>query len=704
MEKQLEHNLAALFLKMQTILHIPERSVQEVIKQLCDIHYLSEPLLHHKVKMILKEYDSEIDESIVKQVSSAVSETNVMTTFCGKVGSLATTKKRASYVSKNFPLVMPVEYVVDKDKKSVVYVPIQQMLQKLLSRTDVLDKAMSEEIHVPNEYKTHVDGVYFRENGLLTSDEFTIAIGLYIDDFEVANPLGTSKKKHKMCAVYWVIVNMPAKYRASLNSIQLALICNTTTVKECGYDKVLDPLIHDLMSLEKDGVYIEALGASVKGTVLYVAADNLGAHALAGFYENFSVDKFCRFCMASRSDTQEQEVRSGAFELRDKDRHDRQVQEVMEDPELGRKYGVKKECPLTAKLEPDLMHDLLEGIVPVELSLCLSDLISKGYFNLETLNQAIRSFTYTFTDKTDQPQPITKGFSTKGTIGGNAHENWCLIRLLPFLVGQYVPPGEKAWEVLMLVKDIVELVVAPRFTDETLYFLECKLAEHSELLQSTFPELRLRPKHQYIEHYPQLIKAFGPLCDVWTMRFEGKHKFFKKVIRDAQNYRNVALTLAVKHQKAVSYHLDSSSFFKPSVEMEKVTTVSVSSFPDNIQMVLRQKIHKPAAVFVASSICLDGVTYKADMVVSAGSCSGLPDFRQITQIVAVHTEIMFVCRVMSAWYHEHLRSYEVCYSDVTPPPPPLCVVPLSELNDVFPLSAYRIGGKLMVTLKRYILC
>ncbi len=148
---------------------------------------------------------------------------------------------------------------------------------------------------------------------------------------------------------------------------------------------------------------------------------------------------------------------------------------------------MKKECPLTAKLEhfhvvkgypPDLMHDLLEGIVPVELSLCLSDLISKGYFNLETLNQAIRSFTYTFTDKIDQPQPITKGFSTKGTVGGNAHENWCLIRLLPFLVGQYVPPGEKAWEVLMLVKDIVELVVAPRFTDETLYFLECKLAEH----------------------------------------------------------------------------------------------------------------------------------------------------------------------------------------------------------------------------------
>ncbi len=36
--KQLEHNLASLLLKMQTILHIPESAVQEVIQHLCQIH------------------------------------------------------------------------------------------------------------------------------------------------------------------------------------------------------------------------------------------------------------------------------------------------------------------------------------------------------------------------------------------------------------------------------------------------------------------------------------------------------------------------------------------------------------------------------------------------------------------------------------------------------------------------------------------
>lgn len=162
---------------------------------------------------------------------------------------------------------------------------------------------------------------------------------------EVVNPLGTSKLKHKMCAVYWVIANIPSKYRSTLNSIQLALLCNTSTVKECGYAKVLQPLIYDLKILEQNGVYIESLGASVKGTILYVAADNLGAHPLAGFLESFRSDKFCRFCLASTGDTQQQEVHSGFFQLRDKDSHDRQVQEVREDTTLTQAYGVKRACP-----------------------------------------------------------------------------------------------------------------------------------------------------------------------------------------------------------------------------------------------------------------------------------------------------------------------------------------------------------------------
>lgn len=707
--QQLEHNLAALFLKMQTTLHIPETSVQEVIQQLCQIVHLSQPLLHKNVKAVLQKHFGHISESVVKDVVESVAENNILTKSCGKNGSLATSKRRASYVMSNFALVMPIEYVVEKGMKTVAYVPLLQMLQTLLSKKDILDKVMSQQEYNPHEYRTCQDGSSFRENALFNCDEFTIALGLYIDDFEVSNPLGTSKRKHKMCAVYWIIANLPGKYRSALNTIQLALLCNTETVKECGYDKVLYPLLCDLTSLEQHGVYIERLGKSVKGSVLFVAADNLGAHSLAGFFESFRVDKFCRFCMASRTDAQLQEVRTGAFQLREKAAHNRQVQETLQNPNAGRSTGVKGQCPLTSNLEyfhviggypPDILHDVFEGIVPVELSLCIKDLVAKKYITLDMLNEAIKSFPYTFSDKTDKPQVISKSFSSSDTLGGNGHENWCLIRLLPLLIGHYIPSGDNTWEILMLLKDIVALVVAPHFTAESLYILDYKVAEHRELLQSVFPDFKLRPKHHYTEHYSHLIRVHGPLTEVWTMRFEGKHKFFKKVIRDAQNFKNVAMTLAVKHQKALCHQLDCSHFFKLGVEMTNVTSVLVATFPENIQVALSQKIPQTKAVLVASSVCINGIDYKSDMILSAGSCSGLPDFKQITHIVAVNTEVLFVCKVMTSWYSEHLRSYELCCPDT----PSFCVLQLEDLNDILPLSAYSVQSKLMVTLKRFILC
>ncbi|KAM9354907.1 sterile alpha motif domain-containing protein 3-like [Pholidichthys leucotaenia] len=59
------------------------------------------------------------------------------------------------------------------------------------------------------------------------------------------------------------------------------------------------------------------------------------------------------------------------------------------------------------------MHDLLEGIIPVEMSLCINDLISKKYITLESLNKVIKHFPYKFTDRTDKPQIIPATFASR---------------------------------------------------------------------------------------------------------------------------------------------------------------------------------------------------------------------------------------------------------------------------------------------------
>lgn len=130
----------------------------------------------------------------------------------------------------------------------------------------------------------------------------------------------------------------------------------------------------------------------------------------------------------------------------------------------GSCFGVKRQCVITKTLAhfsvhtgylPDIMHDLLEGIVPVELARCLAMLIPKEHFSLEMLNKSILNFTYKRADKTNRPHVIPQTFTKRTTIGGNAHENWSLLRLLPFMIGHLVPEDETAWQILMDLKDNV---------------------------------------------------------------------------------------------------------------------------------------------------------------------------------------------------------------------------------------------------------
>lgn len=58
--------------------------------------------------------------------------------------------------------------------------------------------------------------------------------------------------------------------------------------------------------------------------------------------------------------------------------------------------------------------------------------------------------------------------------------------MLPFVIGQIVPEDEPAWQVILDLKDIVEFVMAPVHTDETIAYLEVKIYDHRQCYLETF--------------------------------------------------------------------------------------------------------------------------------------------------------------------------------------------------------------------------
>lgn len=81
---------------------------------------------------------------------------------------------------------------------------------------------------------------------------------------------------------------MPGACNSSLTSIYLAALIKSNDLKCFGYEKVLEPITSALLILEQSGIFVTTLGRKVKGTIQCVVADNLGAHSITRFVENFT--------------------------------------------------------------------------------------------------------------------------------------------------------------------------------------------------------------------------------------------------------------------------------------------------------------------------------------------------------------------------------------------------------------------------------
>lgn len=131
-----------------------------------------------------------------------------------------------------------------------------------------------------------------------------------------------------------------------MHAIQLALLGKSTDVREFGYGIFFEPLMKDVQTLEREGLYVDQFGVNIKGTVFTVSANHLGAHGLAGFQESFCVEKFCRFCLASIKDIQTTDVNKGLFPLRSIEQHNQFIEELKATPTLTNVQCVKGECVL----------------------------------------------------------------------------------------------------------------------------------------------------------------------------------------------------------------------------------------------------------------------------------------------------------------------------------------------------------------------
>ena len=229
---------------------------------------------------------------------------------------------------------------------------------------------------------------------------------MYVDvvEVQICNPIGSYN--HKLFFFYFSIANLPRHLRSKFEMMHLFSVFYDHHVKRYGYNILLKPIVEDLKKLEA-GVKMCIKGNEeiIRGTLTALVADNLATHLVFGMKSSFGPLEFrkCRFCQATEDEIQT--LFSYIHFIRRTKSHHQEYCDALLHAAIAEHvslvYGVNFNSVLneltyfhvTSGCPPDVMYDLLEGIVPRVMSQLLKHCVRK-YFSLSELNSIIRNFNY----------------------------------------------------------------------------------------------------------------------------------------------------------------------------------------------------------------------------------------------------------------------------------------------------------------------
>lgn len=406
----------------------------------------------------------------------------------------------------------------------------------------------------------------------------TLEIILYSDEIELCNAVGTRVKKHKLLMFYYVIGNLPKVYRSALDAINLYAVIKTD-VTRYGFDVVLQPLLADLQILNiarghpiqlKNGNTIQ-INASL---VAYVA-DNPAAHQAMGLKESVGgAFRKCRLCNADY-DAMQDKFSEEDFDPRMFEQHLQQCNVINNAPQSLKDhyktaYGINRKSILCEfphfdifkQTPPDVMHVLLEGVIPLTLQALINHFIKTKQTTLVAINNNIKYFKYGYMEEKDKPNFIRQSdLHGSSTLNQDAATSHLLFRIFPFIVGKDVKLNDDYWELYTLLSDIIDISFSPVISLETVAKLKDAVKCYLKLFRELFPDKPLTPKQHYLIHFPKVIILLGPLINLWAMRFEAKHRYFKQLKR-TMNFKNVCLSLSRHHQKLAAINRSADTIFK----------------------------------------------------------------------------------------------------------------------------------------------
>ncbi|XP_065645428.1 uncharacterized protein LOC136075912 [Hydra vulgaris] len=689
---------ALFFLKLQVKNIFPASCVQSIFDELMVVNNSSTQFSVQSLTSAISNQSSDICENILTEFSKS-EQIKINSLY-----ALSTNKKRKAYFHKHMSYISPIEFTLgfDANKKfrTVHHVPIKDFLKMMYNKHSNEPGFWVKHEENFGIYSDLLSGSLIQD--IAKSDDKILYLILYQDSFEIVNPVGSGRKKHKILAVYLTLANIPSHKRYASEQLQLVLMCKDADLKYFGLSKVFAPIFSELAEISGSVSVSESL--SIKTKLLCILGDNLGSHSIEGFYENFStVSHFCRYYLATRAEFDFNPQFCGLD--RTESSHNNSLLQLAQNN--GNNFeGIKFNSPfnglcgfhVSTGLPPCLAHDIFEGVASRDMYLFVKYFVSKRWFSFNNINRRINMQKYFEGDALDKPCEINKTSSTE-KLSGHAVQNWVFLCLFPLYIGIYILDFEDpVWLLYLRLKEIVEIICSPKIDIQHIAYLQVSINGYLSSRRELFSSSKLLPKH-YLSHYPQLILRYGPLMRVFTLRFEQKHSYFKKCARNFNNYKHVCKTLTETHQLLQSYNNSSI----PSSKIYAVNSFSfnVKNFSSTISEAIITTCGQLPDTF-STHIVYQGTHYKKDLFL-------IFDFTKDHELL-IFARILFLffdthgieyalINEQNTQFVHELGMYEVCGENNE-----IRCIMIASLIDYLPLPSYKHCNRSFISLKHSVSC
>jgi hypothetical protein len=496
----------------------------------------------------------------------------------------------------------------------------------------------------------------------------TLRLLLYYDEIEVKNPLGDAAGVYKLGMFYFTILNLTRKHNSRLNNIYVAAISYADDLKKYGINRVLNHIVNDVKDLETSGIKVK--DEHYYASIAQVSGDNLGIHQLFGLKCCFSSKCICHLCSASVESIQNNYFVNN-FIKENKQSYESKLKQIQEDPNIKLDTCIKSYCALnelkyfhiTKNVCFDVMHDIWEGVAPLEISLIFYQFIYiDKYFDLNLLNERIKLFNYGMVEKKNKPGPIRLD-SGKLKVKQTATKMFCLFRALPFIISDKIPKENEHWELYLILCKIIDIIYTIDVDLTHISELELHIQDHHHLFKKLFPDINLRKKHHNMLHYPNGIKELGNIIDYMSLRFEGKHPFPKKAANTIHNTNNVLYSVAKKLQIYNCYNLVTSNLLNLKEEIISYNQINFNQLEiQSLKDLISNQIGLQNNILICNKVQVKvyGQLYKNNMFVLVKMENNKIGLNKIIEIIILNGCVYFYLQLFECFNFDlHLHSHEI---------------------------------------------